>query len=177
MVVECQVSPIDPYEWRRRTADYARNGIPVMWVWDARRIPLKTAVHDVTDVEIHEARVPQEILYAAGCGHTLYVADAVGTLRLLRLQEVFRECSMCDGVGTTEWGDCEYCGGEGGRDLKMTKEVDQFGMPRQFGAFEEHRFTNLRFAHIDLRTAVDEERPDWLSLLTRVQVEPESGTP
>jgi competence CoiA-like predicted nuclease len=38
LVVECQASPLNFYEWGARTADYSDAGYWVLWVWDTARV-------------------------------------------------------------------------------------------------------------------------------------------
>lgn len=102
VVVECQVSPINVYEWRRRTADYARAGYAVMWIWDAARIhvhrPTITILGDEIDVSskyqrgpvVH--RVPLEIRHQAYMNEgAIYVGFANGLIRKCALKNAYRE--------------------------------------------------------------------------------------
>lgn len=83
-VVECQVSPISTYEWRRRTSDYNRAGFPVLWLWDMDRI-------NFTQGRMGEASVPAELRECHDeYGSHIYAVDHQQKLLELRMEPVYR---------------------------------------------------------------------------------------
>lgn len=52
-VVECQCSPLSPQEWQARSANHLRAGLPVLWLWDVKRLCRKNTLEEALLLERH----------------------------------------------------------------------------------------------------------------------------
>lgn len=62
-VIECQASPITIREWQKRTLDYSKHGVFVVWIFHSKRLKFNPRAQLLAYLE-EEMRVPAEILYS-----------------------------------------------------------------------------------------------------------------